>query len=189
MIENRGFDILDYLLIISKWKKVLALVLVLSAVSSYLAIYFFIPVQYDASALILPSEQDQMGAMGSLLKSFSNLPISIPGLKNSKSDIYKTVIYSRTMLEKLIAKFDLVKEYELKTFDDVLEAAAANIYADENKEGAYEIKVRASSPQKAADMANFLVNELNKTIIDMNVQKSKDNRVFLEKDMMKLKLI
>jgi capsule polysaccharide export protein KpsE/RkpR len=85
------------------------------------------------------------------------------------------------MLEKLIEKFDLVKEYNRKTFDDVLEDAAGYISADENKEGAYEIKVRSVSPQKAADMANFLVEELNKTVIEMNVQKSKDNRQFLEK--------
>lgn len=181
MIENRGFDILDYLLIISKWKKVLLLILILSGITAYLGIYFFIPVKYDATAVILPSEQDQMSSFGSLLKSFSNLPVSIPGLKNSKSDIYKTIIYSRTMLEKLIVKFDLVKEYDRKTFDDVLEEAAGNVFAEENKEGAYEIRARGSSAQKAADMSNYIVDELNKTIVEMNIQKSKDNRIFLEK--------
>jgi len=181
MTENRGFDILDYLLIISKWKKVIISSIIVSGIITYLAIYFLIPARYDATAIILPSEQDQMSAVGSFLKSFSNLPVSIPGLKNSNNDIYKTIIYSRTMLEKLINKFDLVKEYNRKTFDDVLEDAAGYISADENKEGAYEIKVRSISPQKAADMANFLVEELNKTVIEMNVQKSKDNRQFLEK--------
>lgn len=188
MTENRGFDILDYLLIISKWKKVLFAVLILSAVISYAAIYFFVPVKYDASALILPSEQDQTSAMGSFLKSFSNLPVSIPGLKNSKSNIYKTIIYSRTNLENLISKFDLVKEYDRKYFDEVLEEAAENIFADENDDGAYEIRVRASSPQKAAEMANFLVDELNKTIIELNIQKSKDNRLFLEKRYEEIKM-
>ncbi len=181
MVENRGFDLLDYLLILARWKKFLAVIVIIAALASYAAIYVFIPVKYDSMAIILPSEQDQMSSIGSLLKSFSNLPVSIPGLKNNKNDVYKTIIYSRTMLEKLIAKFDLVKEYDRRYFDEVLEEAAENIFADENKDGAYEIKVRGSSPQKAADMANFIVDELNKTIVSMNIQKSKENREFLER--------
>lgn len=181
MTENRGFDLLDYLLILAKWKKFLIAVIFVSAIAAYAAIYILIPVKYDSTAIILPSEQDQMSSIGSLLKSFTNLPVSIPGLKTSKNDVYKTIIYSRTMLEKLIARFDLVKEYDRRYFDEVLEEAAENIFADENKDGAYEIKVRGSSPQKAADMANFIVDELNKTIVSMNIQKSKENREFLER--------
>jgi len=181
MIEKRDFDVLDYLLIISKWKKVLLLILILSAVTSYFTIYFFIPVRYDATALILPSEQDQTSVMGSLLKSFSNLPVSIPGLKSSKSDIYKTIMFSRTMIEKLIDRFELAKEYKSKTFVDLLEDVTSDISAEDTKEGAYEIKIRASSPQKAADMTNFIIKELNEMLIKLNIQKSKDNRIFLEK--------
>lgn len=180
MIENRGLSFFDYLIIIVKWKKFLITLALVVAVLSYLGIYFLIPAQYDATALIVPSEQDQMGGISSLLKSFSNLPVNIPGLKKSAStDIYKTIIYSRTSMENLIEKFGLYKEYGYDTMEETIKEAQANVFADETKENAYEVTVRASSPKKAADMANYLVDQLNKTIIEMDVRKSKENREFL----------
>lgn len=180
MVENRGLSFFDYLIIIVKWKKFLVSLALTVAVISYLGIYFLIPPQYDATALIVPSEQDQMGGISSLLKSFSNLPVNIPGLKKSTStDIYKTIIYSRTSMENLIEKFGLYKEYGYDTMEETIKEAQANVFADETKENAYEVTVRASSPKKSADMANYLVDQLNKTIIEMDVRKSKENREFL----------
>ncbi len=180
MAENRGLSFFDYLIIIVKWKKFLISLAVVVAIISYLGIYFLIPPQYEATAVIVPSEQDQMGGIGSLLKSFSNLPVSIPGLKKSAStDIYKTIIYSRTSMEKLIEKFGLFNEYGFDTMEETIKEARSVVFADETKENAYEVTVRASSPQKAADMSNYLVDQLNKTIIEMDVRKSKENREFL----------
>jgi capsule polysaccharide export protein KpsE/RkpR len=179
-IENRGLEMIDYLLIIVKWKKFLIVLAITVAVLTYLGIYFLIPPKYDATAVIVPSEQDQIGGITSLLKSFSNLPVSIPGLKKSTgTDIYKTIIYSRTLIEKLIQKFGLYKEYGYDTMEETIKEAKNNIFADETKENAYEITVRASSPEKAAEMSNYLVDQLNQTIIEMDVRKSKENKEFL----------
>ena len=180
MVENRGLSFFDYLIIIIKWKRFLISLAVVVAILSYLGIYFLIKPQYDSTAVIVPSEQDQMGGITSILKSFSNLPVGIPGLKKSTStDIYKTIIYSRTSMENLIKKFGLYQEYGYDTMEETIKEARSNVLADETKENAYEITVRASSPQKAADMANYLVDQLNKTIIEMDVRKSKENREFL----------
>ncbi|MFA7228532.1 MAG: Wzz/FepE/Etk N-terminal domain-containing protein [Melioribacteraceae bacterium] len=180
MNEDKGFSFLDYIIIVLKWKKFLLTFTAVIAVITYLGIYFLIRPQFDSTALIVPSEQDQMGGISSLIKSFSNLPVSIPGLKKSSStDIYKTIIYSRTTMEKLIRKFGLYDEYGYDTMDETIKEARNNVFADETQESAYEVTVRASSPQKAADMANYLVDELNKTIIEMDVRKSKENREFL----------
>ncbi len=180
MAENRGLSFFDYLIVIVKWKKFLISLAVAVAVISYLGIYFLIPPQYDATAVIVPSEQDQMGGITSLLKSFSNLPVSIPGLKKSTgTDIYKTIIYSRTSMEKLIEKFGLYEEYGYDTMDETIKEARSNVFAEETKENAYEITVRASSPKKAEEMSNYLVDQLNSTIIEMDVRKSKENREFL----------
>lgn len=180
MEQNKGLEFIDYLIILMKWKKFLISLAIAVAVLSYLGIYFLIPPRYDATAVIVPSEQDQMGGITSLLKSFSNLPVNIPGLKKSTStDIYKTIIYSRTSMEKLIEKFELYKEYGYHTMDETINEARSNVFAEETKENAYEITVRASSPKKAEEMSNFLVDQLNSTIIEMDVRKSKENKEFL----------
>lgn len=180
MVENRGLSFFDYLIIIIRWKKFLISLAVIVAVISYLGIYFLIPPQYDATAVIVPSEQDQMSGISSLLKSFSNLPVNIPGLKKAaNTDIYKTIIYSRTSMEKLIEKFGLHKEYGNDLMEETIKEARSNVFAEETKENAYEITVRASSPKKAEEMSNYLVDQLNSTIIEMDIRKSKENREFL----------
>ncbi len=180
MSDTKKFGFYDYLIIFIQYKKFLLALAVTVVGITFLSIFLLIKPQYDATSLIVPSEQDQMGGLSSLIKSFSNLPVSIPGLKKSSStDIYKTIIYSRSTMEKLIEKFGLYKEYGYDTMDETLKEARGNVFADETKEGAYEVTVRASSPQKAADMSNFLVDELNKTIIELDVRKSRENREFL----------
>jgi len=128
------------------------------------------------------SESDQTAGLSSLMKSFSSLPVSIPGLKSSaNTDIFTTIIYSRTNLEKIINKFGLYEEYGFDNMDETIKELASNINADETKEGAYEINITNHSPEKAADMVNYIVELLNKTMIELNISKSKDNRLFLEK--------
>jgi len=182
MIENRNFDILDYILLIVKRKKLFIFLTISSLILSYLSIYFLIPAEFDSRSLIVISESDQTGGLASLMKSFSNLPVSIPGLKTgSDLDVFTTIIYSRTNLEKVINKFGLFKEYGYNTMEETVKELASNIKADETKEGAYEIIVRNRSPQKAAEMVNYIVELLNQTMVDLNISKSRDNRIFLEK--------
>jgi capsule polysaccharide export protein KpsE/RkpR len=128
------------------------------------------------------SESDQAGGLASLMKSFSSLPVSIPGLKSgTDTDVFTTIIYSRTNLKQIIEKFGLYKKYGYDTMEETVKELAGNIKADETKEGAYAIVVRDKSSQKAADMVNYIVDLLNQSMIDLNISKSRDNRIFLEK--------
>lgn len=183
MSEKKNFEIIDYFVLIVKWKKFLLSVLSVSLIVGYLAIYFLIDEKFDSTALIIPAEGGDISSITSLVKSFTNLPISVPGLKSAKSttDIYSTILYSRKTLTKLINKFDLMKEYDEENIDETIKGLRKDITADETEKGAYEITVRASSAKKAANMTNFLVDELNNTLIELNTQKAKDNRIFLEK--------
>ena len=181
MAEYRGFDILDYLVLIVKWKKFFLITFLISLVVVYLSIFFLIDERYDSTSLIIPAENSDLSGISSLMKSFSKLPVSIPGLSSSETstDIYTTIIYSRTFIVGLINKFGLYKEYKAKNMDDAVKAVRKVITADETEKGAYEITVRASSAKKAADMVNYIVVKLNSTLIDMNTAKAKENRIFL----------
>ena len=80
MAEYRGLDILDYLVIITKWKKKLFVLAIFTMVIAYLTIYFFVDEQFESTALVITSENSSSSGLGSLMKSFSNLPISISGI-------------------------------------------------------------------------------------------------------------
>ena len=96
------------------------------------------------------------------------------------TDIYTTIIYSRTSIVDLIEKFDLLTEYKSNNIDETIKVVRNDIYADETDEGAYEVTVRASSPKKAATMTNYIVEKLNSPLIKLNTTKAKENRIFLE---------
>jgi capsule polysaccharide export protein KpsE/RkpR len=73
-----------------------------------------------------------------------------------------------------------MEDYGSESLEKTVKALKANINLDVTTEMAYEIEVRASSPEKSVEMTNFLLDEVNSSVIDLNVRKSKENREFLE---------
>jgi capsule polysaccharide export protein KpsE/RkpR len=183
MSEYRGLDFLDYVIIIVKHKFQLIFMTIIVLVLSYLLIRFGIQEKFDSEALIISSESGQAGGLGSLLSSFSDLPIDIPGISASggSTEMFTTIIYSNSNLKKIIDKFELYKEYGQETMKETIDELASNIEANDTQEGAYKLVVRASSPQKSVNMLNYLIENLNTTLIKLNGAKSRENRIFLEK--------
>ncbi|MGE5401921.1 MAG: hypothetical protein ACM3S2_16095, partial [Ignavibacteriales bacterium] len=93
---------------------------------------------------------------------------------------FNTIIQSRSTLEKVIHKFDLEKDYKLKSMEKTVKQLRENVKTETTDDNAYKITVRANSAKKAADMVNYILELLNETVININVKKSSDNRQFLE---------
>jgi capsule polysaccharide export protein KpsE/RkpR len=181
MTEEKKINLLDFLILIVKWKTKLLIVLFSTLIISYLFIYLFIDEKFEASALIVPSDQEQ-SSMTSLLKNISGIPLSLGGLKQKSGniDLYTTIIYSRTNLDLILDKFNLQKEYGVDKRWKALKILKDNISTTITEETAFEIKVTDKSPQKASEIANFIIQNLNSTIISLNIKKAHDNRIFLE---------
>jgi tyrosine-protein kinase Etk/Wzc len=181
MIEEKKIGLLDFLILLVKWKTKLLIVLLSTLIISYLLIYLFVDEKFEATALIIPSDQEQ-SSMTSLLKNISGIPLNFGGLKQKTGniDLYTTIIYSRTNLELLLDKFDLQKEYNVDKRWKALKLLKDNIVTLITEETAFEIKVTDKSPKKASEMANFIIQNLNSTIISLNITKAHDNRIFLE---------
>lgn len=184
MAEYRGFDLLDYFVIIIKWKRFLVIQFIFTIIISYILIYFLLPPQFDSKTTIVAVEEQGLNPISSITKSMGNFPIASLGLGQfsaaDKYDLFTTIILSRTNLEKIIEKFDLMKDYGTESLEKTVKALKTNINLDVTNEMAFEIKVRASSPKKSLDMANFLLQEVNLSVIDLNVRKSREKREFLE---------
>jgi uncharacterized protein involved in exopolysaccharide biosynthesis len=187
MAEEKKIDLIDYFVILVKWKKFLIALLFPFMILTYLGIYFLIEEQFDSSALLVPAEDESMGGIAGLLGNFSsNLPFDIGAGSSPEMNMYNTIIYSRTNLQNIIDKFDLYKVYELspKVKDykkKAIEILASNISANETEYYSYELTVRSNSPQLSADIANYIIKSLNEKLIELRTQKSKNNRIFLGK--------
>ena len=185
MAEEKKIDLLDYFVILIKWKKFLIALLFPFMIITYLGIYFLIEEQFDSSALLVPSEDASIGGITGLFGNFgANLPFDIGAGSSPEMNMYNTIIYSRTNLQNIIDKFDLYKIYkltpEVKDYKKkAIEALSGNILANETEFSAYELTVRANSPQLSADIANYIIKLLNEKLIELRTQKSKNNRIFL----------
>lgn len=185
MAEEKKIDLLDYFVILVKWKKFLIALLFPFMIITYLGIYFLIEEQFDSSALLIPAEDASMGGIAGLIGNFgANLPFDIGAGSNPEMNMYNTIIYSRTNLQRIIDEFDLLNVYglhsEIKGYKEkALKSLAGSIEASETEFSAYKIKVRANSPQLSADITNFIVKLLNEKLIELRTQKSKNDRIFL----------
>lgn len=184
MAQYRGFDLLDFIVVIVKWKKFLLILSFLTVVLGYLAVYFLIPPQYDSKALIVATEEGQMNPLSAIGGNFSSLPLDLLGFggitSSEKYDLFTTIIYSRTNLEDLIEKFNLQEDYGKESMEKTVKLVRKLIEVNITDESAYEITVRAISPEKSAEITNYLVEKVNNEVVNLNVKKANENRRFLE---------
>ena len=186
MFDKNGFHTVELFDFIVKRKELILLIFITSLVLTYVGIFFLVENQFEATAVIIPREDDASSIAGVALSSMKKLPFNL-GSKSSSSDmdLYKTIIYSRTMMENVINKFDLIHTYKLDTTDiEYMERAIKRLKKEvgttETEESALMVTVRAVTRQRAADMTNYIVQTMNDRIIDLKVSRSKQNRIFLE---------
>ena len=91
------------------------------------------------------------------------------------------------MADEVIKQFDLMKVYEAKTRQDARKALASDTKIVVTKEKVIKVTVEAWSPQLASDIANFYVANLDRLNRTLNVTKSGQNRVFIEKRLLETK--
>lgn len=181
MAQNRDIDFIDLLIILLNKKKILLIFLILTFVISYGSIYLLIDNEYESTGLFLPETKNTLGGLMSLSKNLKDLPLGLGGLgSSSESDLYTTLIYSRSSLENIIKQFHLQEDYNQPSMDKAVRRLKSSIDADVDDQNAYFISVRASSPWKASAIVNHLLDYVNKMVIDINTAKSKANREFLE---------
>ena len=185
--EKSGFRLLEHLDFLLKRKELLLKVFLISFVLCYLGIYFLVQEQFEATAVIIPRTEDGAGLASNLLSSLKNLPMSL-GAKSvrNETDLYKTVIYSRTMMEDVVRKFELLKVYNLDTSDiahmeKAIKRLRDEVQTKESEESAFLITARAVTRQQAADMTNYIVRKMNDRIVELKAGSSRETRIFMEK--------
>lgn len=183
MSENQIVSLWSILVLLIKNKKKLLLVFFSSLIISYAAVFFFTEKQYEATATIIPLNESSMTGLSSLLNNVSSvLPMGLGSIsKESDMNLFLTILFSRSSIENLIDTFGLQKLYKIKSREASVKVVRKIIFTKITMENAFTIQVRTKSPELGADMANYLVKYLNDKILELNVSKSRDNRLFLEK--------
>jgi tyrosine-protein kinase Etk/Wzc len=163
---------------------------VLTAVVSFL-----LPVRYEAKIVLLPPQQNssigsallgQLGNMGSL-GSLASLASGSLGIKNP-TDMYVSLLTSRTVEDAMIQRFGLMREYHKKRMSDAREKFEERTTVVAGvKDGLIRISVEDNDPRRAAEMANGYVEEFRKLSASLAITEAARRRLFFEQQLQQAK--
>lgn len=186
--KKKESQIIDYLVLVVKWKKLFITVVVLTAILGYPLIYFLFDEEFEATAVILPAKSEGMTGISSLLKNVKNMSLGggFPTEMNNELNLYSTIVNSRAVLSKVIAKYKLIEVFGISRsqkdyYERTLKILRKCISTKISEEQVFEINLTMPTPKLAADVTNYIVKLLNDTIVQLEISKSKNNREFLEK--------
>lgn len=168
----------------------LILTLVILATLISVAVSFILPKWYKAQALLLPPKNvtTTLEGYNNMAEAFSittglNLPVMA-----TPTDVYARMLTSRSVTESVIDKMNLKEHYKSAIMDETIEALLYYTTIEVTEEGLLRIAVEDKDPQKAADIANAMVDELdlqNRAIIDNRIQQAKE---FIDERLAQVKL-
>lgn len=185
--QSKPFTLLDVILIFLKNKKKIFIITGIFCIISIILYFFVFDLIYFSSASIRSSSKSS-GLLGSLESGLPDIGgLEDIGLGSSKSAkelaSYEEILISRRCLEPLIVKFDLMNRDKYQYMEDAIQTFGKSKMAlDENKlAGVLSIGIYDKNPELAKQMVEFLLDELDKINIELNVQNAKNNREFIEK--------
>lgn len=151
-------------------------------------IAYLIPSYYTASASFIPPAFGSSTA-SSMAASLNTLGVSsLLGPMKSSNDIYISILKSRTLTDRMIDRFDLMKVYHKKK-----RSRAAKIlekkcrFETDVKSPVISISVTDDDPERARNMANGYLEEMRKESGGLALTESSQRRLFFEQQLTKEK--
>jgi capsule polysaccharide export protein KpsE/RkpR len=165
--------------------KVAARALVLGIVIAIL-----IPSRYESTANIMPPEQSDHGALLSMLAGKGAGGEGSPGLAalagnflggNSTGALLVELIHSRTVEDHVVDRFNLQKVYRARYRQDARKALETRTAIDQDrKSGVLSITVTDANPERARQMAQAYVEELDRLLSEVSTSSARRERIFIE---------
>ena len=173
--EEDELSLVDLLIVLAKNRRlILGLPLIVGVLAA--VVVLLIPSKYTASARILPPVIGQSTTLA-LLGSMGG---GIMGVGKNPSDIYVTMIKSRSVEDELIKNFDLQAYYDKRYKVDTRKAFEKDLSVKAGKEGVIEIEYEHRDPVKAAAVANGVVGALKDLNARLAITEAARRRVYFE---------
>ncbi len=179
---GRGTDLLQYLYVALRARKLIfwnfvATCLVAAVVS------LLLPPWYAGVALILPPQEQKQGfGLKDILASIPVTTLRL-GEKGSPTEIFMGILRSRSVSDTLVSRFRLMEVYDVDLFQDAVEQLRGNVEVEMTREGLIQVTVYDRDRDRAADIANAHVDELDRINKLINWSSAGDRRQFVEKQL------
>ncbi|GIV57340.1 MAG: polysaccharide chain length determinant protein [Rhodothermaceae bacterium] len=167
-----------------RWRRFIAGVTGVVAVLS-VVISLLLPNWYRAQTRLLLPESSSGGLASALLGNLSSAARSLIGGTGGDYTRYLAILSSRTVFDNVIDRFDLIRVYELEDSETPRYAArkalAENVaFVIDDEYEFLSVEVLDTDPERAAAMANFFVEELNRLNAELSAQSAGLFRQYVE---------
>ncbi|HEX4485964.1 MAG TPA: GNVR domain-containing protein [Terriglobales bacterium] len=178
---------------------------VLRTIIAATILVLLIPSRYESTTNIMPPEQSNSGALLSLLgrgagggggseggggsasPSLAALAGNLLG-GGSSGALYVQLIGSRTVEDHVIDRFSLQKVYRARYKQDARKMLEARTAVDQDrKSGVISLGVTDTSPDRARQMAQSYVDELDKLLSQVSTSSARRERIFIEQRLVTVK--
>ena len=181
--EEEEIDLIELFQLFWRKKSIIILVTFIFAAAS-LAYAFYLPLIYRAECRIM-SPQSGSGSgsrLAGLAAQFGGLAdlAGIGGIA-APGQTLVAILKGNTVVDAIIDKFNLMEELSEDIRLHAREAVLRNLEANEDaKSGIVSVAYLDEDPQKAADIANAFVEELQKKLQEISVADAQQKRTFYE---------
>jgi uncharacterized protein involved in exopolysaccharide biosynthesis len=191
MSKNREltFNMLDIVHVLIKRKiPILAFAFAVAGITAIISL--LVTPRYKAETVLLPPSSTSESAFGRILGStplgkLGGVSRMLEGTSSDLTNTYMSILGSRSLRLDMIEKFDLVKVYEFDKQDkffieDLLKVLNRKISAGLSEDdGTIIIEVEDEDPVRAAEMAKYMVSQLEVIYVRLTTEKNRNYRIFL----------
>jgi tyrosine-protein kinase Etk/Wzc len=164
---------------------------VLGAALLAVAIALLLPIRYEAKVVLLPPSSQSPSIASALLGQLGNLG-SLGSLSamagglgmKTPTDMYVSLLKSRTVEDATIQRFGLMAEYHEKRMSDARKEfeRRTEVIAGQ-KDGLIRLTLEDRDPKRAAELANGYVEEFRKLSASMAITEAARRRLFFEQQL------
>jgi capsule polysaccharide export protein KpsE/RkpR len=160
-------------------------------------IAFVIPKHYESSATIMPpdsfsntngSSMMMMAALaGKATPGLTAMAGNVLGMKSTGA-LYVDLLRSRTVEDHIVERFNLQSVYWIRYKQDARKVLDERTgVSEDRKSGVITIVVMDHNPQRAHDMAQAFIEELNNLVSRVSTSSAHRERVFIEQRLVSVK--
>lgn len=201
-VRDDEINLLDCYRVIKKRRKLVAIIVGAATIVS--VIYSLLAAKiYRSEAVIMPLGSGGGGVLAQMAAQFSGLPFmgALGGMADTKTQQFMTLLESRTLAEKIIERYGLMKvifedEWDNKNnrWEDqeeapTMEEAVYRLkkrymkFEDDKKSGIITISADFKDPLLAAEVVNGYLAGLREFINENLFTMAKRNRIFVEEQL------
>jgi tyrosine-protein kinase Etk/Wzc len=190
---KNGIDFVDFLYLLFKRRKRLTAIFLGTCLLAAMISYVLPKVFTAATTILPPADESSSLGLSSLL---NKIPIGGLGMGvgtlSEEASLFIAITDSRTVMESVARRFDLMKRYKAKNMEETVRALRNAVSIKLNEEGTITLYARARTPffssrskddearTLAQAMADFFISELDRVNKSLKTERARNTRIFLE---------